>query len=53
MAVFPDSPPAISATEIFKRYPRYSDTAGQFFAQKRDSFEFPGLRFTRAMLPSL
>lgn len=48
MQVFLDSPMAISATEIFERYPEYyRPEARILFAEGRDPFSLPGLHFTR------
>lgn len=48
MPVFVDSPMAISATEIFKRYPDcYSPAIAELFRQGRDPFALPALHFTR------
>ena len=46
--VFLDSPMAISATEIFARYPQYyQDETRELFRQGRDPFGLPGLHLTR------
>lgn len=46
--VFVDSPMAISATEIFKRYPDcYSPAIAELFRQDKDPFALPALHFTR------
>jgi metallo-beta-lactamase family protein len=46
--VFVDSPMAISATEIFERYPDcYSPAVDDLFRQGKDPFGLPGLHFTR------
>jgi len=48
MPVFVDSPMAISATEIFKRYPDcYSPAIADLFKQGKDPFALPALHFTR------
>ena len=48
MQVFVDSPMAISATEIFKRYPDcYSPAIAELFRQGKDPFALPALHFTR------
>jgi metallo-beta-lactamase family protein len=48
MPVFVDSPMAISATEIFKRYPDcYSPAVAELFRQGKDPFAVPALHFTR------
>ena len=48
MPVFVDSPMAISATEIFKRYPDcYSPAVAELFRQGKDPFALPALHFTR------
>ena len=49
-----DSPMAISATEIFKRYPDcYSATIAELFRQGKDPFGLPGLHFTRERADSM
>jgi metallo-beta-lactamase family protein len=46
--VFLDSPLAITATEIFRRFPEYlSPDARTHFGPGSDPFTLPGLRFTR------
>jgi metallo-beta-lactamase family protein len=46
--VFLDSPMAISATEIFERYPKFYEAAtAELFREGRDPFRLPGLHFTR------
>jgi metallo-beta-lactamase family protein len=46
--VFVDSPMAISATEIFERYPdQLSPAVAELFRQGKDPFALPGLHFTR------
>ncbi len=48
MQVFLDSPMAISATEIFARYPEcYQAEARELFRAGRDPFALPGLHLTR------
>jgi len=48
MQVFLDSPMAISATEIFARYPEcYQPETRELFRAGRDPFGLPGLHFTR------
>lgn len=48
MQVFLDSPMAISATEIFARYPEcYRKGAREMFRAGRDPFVLPGLHLTR------
>jgi metallo-beta-lactamase family protein len=52
--VFLDSPMAISATEIFKRYPEcYEPHVVALFHQGRDPFDLPGLHFTRETAESI
>lgn len=47
MPIFVDSPLAIKATEIFRRYPNYFDAETKaVMAAGDDPFEVPGLRFT-------
>lgn len=54
MQVFLDSPMAISATDIFKRYPEYyRPEARELFAQGRDPFSLPGLHITRETAESV
>ncbi len=54
MQVFLDSPMAISATAIFKRYPAFhSPGIERFFESGRDPFDLPGLRFTREAAESM
>jgi metallo-beta-lactamase family protein len=46
--VFVDSPMAISATQIFERYPDcYSPAIAELFRQGKDPFALPALHFTR------
>jgi metallo-beta-lactamase family protein len=48
MQVFLDSPMAISATEIFERYPEgYGPAVAELLRNGRDPFGLPGLHFTR------
>jgi len=48
MQVFLDSPMAISATEIFARYPEcYRDETRELFRSGSDPFALPGLHLTR------
>jgi metallo-beta-lactamase family protein len=48
MQVFLDSPMAISATEIFARYPEcYQAETRELFREGRDPFALPGLHLTR------
>jgi len=52
--VFLDSPMAISATEIFERYPEcYGADVAELFQEKRDPFHLPGLHFTRETAESM
>jgi metallo-beta-lactamase family protein len=52
--VFVDSPMAISATEIFKRYPDcYSPAIAELFRQEKDPFALPALHFTRDRAESI
>jgi metallo-beta-lactamase family protein len=54
MPVFVDSPMAISATEIFERYPEnFTDAVGALFCQGKDPFALPGLHFTRDRAESI
>lgn len=54
MSVFLDSPLAIGATEIFRRYPRlYSATVAELFAHHSDPFSFTGLHFVRETADSI
>lgn len=45
--VFLDSPMAISATAIFRRYPELLNDAARTQVMAEDPFALPGLRFTR------
>lgn len=48
LAVFLDSPMAISATEIFRRHPEcWSSTLAERFGAGHDPFRLPGLRLAR------
>jgi metallo-beta-lactamase family protein len=52
--VFLDSPMAISATEIFERYPEsLQPQVAELFRQGRDPFHLPGLHFTRERAESM
>jgi metallo-beta-lactamase family protein len=52
--VFLDSPMAISATEIFERYPEnLQPQVAELFRQGRDPFHLPGLHFTRERSESM
>jgi len=52
--VFLDSPMAISATEIFERYPEcYDDDVAALFRHGGDPFSMPGLHFTRETAESI
>jgi metallo-beta-lactamase family protein len=52
--VFLDSPMAISANAIFKRYPEYYEAStAEFFREGRDPFWLPGLHFTRESSESM
>ncbi len=54
MQVFLDSPMAISATEIFKRYPEsYTPETTALFKHGQDPFNLPGLHFTRETAQSM
>ena len=54
MQVFLDSPMAISATEIFARYPEYLQPAvARLFRDGRDPLSLPGLHFTRERAESV
>lgn len=54
MQVFLDSPMAISATEIFKRYPEcYTPATTALFEHGQDPFSLPGLHFTRETAQSM
>ena len=54
MSVFLDSPLAIGATEIFRRYPRlYSAEVAGLFSHNRDPFSFAGLHFVRETADSI
>jgi metallo-beta-lactamase family protein len=52
--VFVDSPMAISATQIFERYPDcYSPAVAELFRQGKDPFALPALHFTRERAESV
>jgi metallo-beta-lactamase family protein len=52
--VFVDSPMAISATQIFERYPDcYSPAVAELFRQGKDPFALPALHFTRERADSV
>lgn len=54
MPVFVDSPMAISATQIFERYPDcYSPAVAELFRQRKDPFALPALHFTRERAESV
>jgi metallo-beta-lactamase family protein len=54
MQVFLDSPMAISATEIFARYPEcLQPEAALLFREGRDPLALPGLHFTREKVESV
>jgi len=54
MQVFLDSPMAISATEIFTRYPEcFRPEAARQFQEGRDPLALPGLHFTRERVESV
>jgi len=54
MQVFLDSPMAISATEIFARYPEDLQPAvARLFREGRDPLALPGLHFTRDRMASV
>ncbi|HXE28247.1 MAG TPA: MBL fold metallo-hydrolase [Stellaceae bacterium] len=54
MPVFVDSPMAISATQIFERYPDcYSPAVAELFRQGKDPFALPALHFTRERAESV
>jgi metallo-beta-lactamase family protein len=54
MQVFLDSPMAISATEIFARYPEcLRPEAARLFREGRDPLALPGLHFTRERVESM
>ena len=54
MHVFLDSPMAISATEIFGRYPEdLAPAAAQLIARGVDPFKLPGLKFVREASESM
>lgn len=51
MPVYVDSPMAINATEIFRKYPEYFDDETREFVSsgKHPALTFPGLTYTRAV----
>lgn len=52
--VFLDSPMAISATEIFERYPDFfKSSISQLFDTNNDPFQLPGLHFCRETADSM
>lgn len=52
--IFLDSPMAISATEIFRRYPEcYDEDVAALFQRGGDPFDMPGLHFTRETAESI
>lgn len=52
--VFLDSPMAISATEVFRRFPEcYDDEVADLFRNGGDPFDMPGLHFTRETAESI
>lgn len=54
MPVFLDSPMAVSATEIFKRYPEcYGADVARLFSEGTDPFDFAGLRLVREAADSM
>jgi len=54
MPVFLDSPMAISATQVFSRHPECFSAENQaLFANGKDPFMLPGLRFTRDTADSM
>jgi metallo-beta-lactamase family protein len=54
MPVFLDSPMAISATQVFSRHPEcFSPENQALFANGKDPFMLPGLRFTRDTADSM
>jgi metallo-beta-lactamase family protein len=54
MPVYVDSPMAISATQIFERYPeQFSPAVAALFGQGKDPFALPGLHFTRERADSI
>jgi len=54
LQVFLDSPMAISATEIYRRYPEcYEPAVAQLFREGNDPFELAGLHFTRETADSI
>ncbi len=54
LPVFLDSPMAISATEVFRRHPEcFAPRERELFADGKDPFALPGLRFTRDTADSI
>ena len=54
LPVFLDSPMAVSATEIFRRYPQaFRPEFAAALTAGRDPFKLPGLRFTRDVSESI
>jgi len=54
LQVFLDSPMAISATEIFRRYPDcYEPAVARLFREGNDPFQLSGLHFTRETAESI
>jgi metallo-beta-lactamase family protein len=54
LQVFLDSPMAISATAIFRRYPAFFDArAARLFEGGRDPFDLPGLHYSREAADSM
>jgi metallo-beta-lactamase family protein len=54
MPVYLDSPMAISATEIFERYPEcYNPEVARYVAEGGDPFRLPGLHFVRDVAGSM
>ena len=54
LPVFLDSPMAISATEVFRHHPEcFAPEDLALFADGRDPFQLPGLRFTRDAADSI
>ncbi len=54
LQVFLDSPMAISATEIFRRYPDcYEPAVARLFREGSDPFQLSGLHFTRETAESI
>jgi metallo-beta-lactamase family protein len=54
LAVFLDSPMAVSATEIFRNHPEcYSETVAAMFRAHTDPFGVPGLKLVRSRMDSM